>query len=36
MAQSSSHVTPPWKDELDIVIPTLENLGFFEQLRLFF
>jgi hypothetical protein len=36
MAQSSSYVTPPWKDELDIVIPTLENLDFFEQLRPFF
>ncbi|KAG6754224.1 hypothetical protein POTOM_042244 [Populus tomentosa] len=36
MAQPSSHVTAPLKDELDIVIPTIRNLDFLEQWRPFF
>ena len=36
MAEPSTKVTPPLKDELDIVIPTIRTLDFLESWRPFF
>ncbi|KAK9278599.1 hypothetical protein L1049_028172 [Liquidambar formosana] len=36
MAQPATPVSPPLKDELDIVIPTIRNLDFLEMWRPFF
>ncbi len=36
MAEPSTKVVPPLKDELDIVIPTIRNLDFLEMWRPFF
>ncbi|KAK7861595.1 putative udp-arabinopyranose mutase 1 [Quercus suber] len=36
MAEPSTKVTPPLKDELDIVIPTIRTLDFLENWRPFF